>query len=304
MKGIYTQLYRGASGFSEGLDAWLSTARTLGVTGMIMHGFLHELDAEKYKRLHDRTKDAGYECGVSFGLGDVGARAKSAGKWMADVAKHADFCVLDMEGKWEDDAEDPQKAREMCEEFRSHCPDTVLIDQPPSRPIPHHHSSILWRSMCEFTDFRAPQWYWNNLRGPVGEKPGNLGPNAYERIRPDFEADWNVWVIANTPKPLVPDPLIPTVQGYHWQDWTLVDWLHRQPTTIMWCENHRCDTEKTRGPFPTQQTQDGMQDALMLREMGLDSRKAIADWQKAHGLSPDGRFGKLTKEAMRVALYT
>lgn len=287
--GIHTQLYRGVTGFSRGLDAWLNDAHAHGVVGQIFHGFVGEMTAEVYKRFQDRAQAAGYQCGAAFGLGDVGTHGADVGRKLAVVGKIAGYLVLDMEGAWEDDALDVQKATEMLDALRQAAPDILLLDQPPSRPIAHHHGSILWKLMAKWTDARCPQWYWNNLRFQ-GVKDGvhGLGDDAMERLRPDLENDWNVIVPRDTPKGITPDPVVPTVQAYHWTPSTLVDYLLAYPTTLMWCENHNCGNaaDKSSGPYPTPVTRREMRVAHELHKQGFEGASAVARFRAARGLPP------------------
>lgn len=298
LKGIHTQHYRAASGYAAHRKSWLRDGLALGVVGIVEHG---GVTPDSYRRLRDESQAAGYQSGVAVGPGDFGTEANAAAyaRVVAAIAKHADYLVVDLEGKHEDDAQDPAKVSAFYRELRERLgPDAIIIDQPPARPIPRHHGSPVWRLVAQWTTLRAPMLYLNNLRT-------DLGREAYSRIMPDYLRDWNEWVPANTPQGITADPWIPTWQGYHWVDWTLVDALLRFPTCLMWCENHQCtiDRERSQGPYPTEQTRAGMRIVRRLAELGFTGPDAVKQFQAsphgvAAGLKVDGRCGPKTRTAI------
>lgn len=285
-KGVHFQIYREATGYQEHRAAFLRSATALGGVGIIEHGSKRrgELTADAYRKLRDETRKAGYQSGVAVGPGDFGTEASAAkyARTVAAIAKHADYLVCDLEGKHEDDKFDVDKGLAFFAELRAKLPDTFIVDQPPARPIPRKHGSPLWRLVAQYTDLRAPMLYFNNLRT-------TLGDDAYRRIWPDYLHDWNEWVPKNTPAPVVADPWIPTIQGYHFVPWTLVDVLVNNPTVLMWCENHACTTdgERSVGPYPTEQTRRGLRAVQRLAQLGFTGTTAVADFQREHGLPID-----------------
>lgn len=301
--GIHSQIYADADGYSKNLKAWVDEAPGLGVVGLTHHGFC---DASTLYKFRDVAHARGMQAGISFGLGDVGTHGAVTGRQMARLAKLVDYAGVDMEGKWEDDALDPQKAKEMLDAFRQEAPDVLLFDQPPSRPIPRHHGSLLWRIMAQWTQIRAPMWYWANLRfdGVRSDSVKGLGDDAYERICPDFEDDWNVWVPANTPKDVTPDPVYPTIQAYHQVPGSFEHFALRYPTFFLWSENHACtrDGERSIGPYPTAQTRDSMRIVAALRKAGFDGPTAVADFRNKRGLGPATMRKRADDKPSTVAL--
>ena len=258
--GIHSQLYRAASGYATNKPGWLKVAPEHGVVGVVEHGFVDDLTPRRYGAYKEEHVKAGLQSGCAFGFGDLRdvEHAKVMARKVADVARLADYCVVDGEGLWEDDALDVAKVSAFYEEFRARAPDVYLIDQPPARPIPGKHGSPLWILTAKWVDARGPMWYSNNLRFR-GVRAGvmGLGDDAYERIWPDYEHDWNTIVPRRSAAlGVVPDKLVPTIQAYHWVFDTLVDALLRYDTLIMWQENHgraqRCfeQDDWTVGPYP------------------------------------------------------
>jgi len=279
MPGIHTQLYRDASGFFANLQPWLKVAKEHGVTGICYHGFQGEFTPDRFSRLAETPRSMGFQVGAAFGLGDVGTNGARIGKRIGEMALTADYTMLDMEGAWEQ-ADDRQKAREMCTAIRDKAPNALLLDQPWARPIPGHHGSLLWMEMAEWMDLRAPQFYVNDLRS-------SLGTDALERMLPDYQHDWSVTVPLRTPHGITPKPLVPTWQAYHWGELApLVHALLAYPACILWCENHSCtlDSEKTVGPYPTTPTRLGMRVVHALRSAGFDGADAVDRYCGQHGL--------------------
>jgi len=286
-KGIHFQIYRAATGYQKHRSAFLLEAKSLGGAGIIEHGSVsakEPLTEKRYLALRDETRAAGYQSGVATGPGDFGTvkNATAMGRAFGLIARHADYAVTDLEGRHEDQAADLERALAYYAGIRETAPDVLLIDQPPARPIPGKHGSLLWRMAAKYVDLRAPMLYFNNLRK-------TLGDDAYRRIWPDYLHDWNEWVPKNTPAPVVADPWIPTIQGYHFVPWTLVDVLVNNPTVLMWCENHACTTdgERSVGPYPTEQTRRGLRAVQRLSQLGYTGTTAVADFQREHGLPID-----------------
>lgn len=305
-KGIHTQLYRDASGFTAGLPQWLRTAKEHGVSGILFHGFVNEFTPDRFSRLAETPRTMGFQVGAAFGLGDVGTNGARVGKRIGDMALVADYTVLDMEGAWEQ-ADDRPKARDMCVALRSRAPDALLIDQPWARPIPGHHGSPLWMEMAEWTDLRAPQWYVNDLHNEVGNDGTVLGIDALERMLPDYTRDWTVTVPARTPKGIQADPFFPTWQAYHWGDLSVcVHALLLYPTSFMWCENHSCKTynERTVGPYPTELTRRAMRIVAQLRAAGFDGVDAVDKYCRLHGMALPPKRARLDKKPSVVSQIT
>lgn len=286
--GIHTQHYRAASGYSKHRKTWLEEARSLGVVGIAEHG---GLTVDTYRRLRDESQAAGYQSGACVGPGDFGSELNAAkyGRQVGLIFKHADYGVTDLEGQHEDDAMDVAKVSAFYSGIRETAPDVILIDQPPSRPIPNHHGSLVWRLSAKWVNYRAPMLYANNLISRLGLK-------AWERIWPDYKKDWDEWVPANTPAGIVADPWFPTLQAYHWYDWTAAHAFTRSETFILWCENHQCSlfNERSQGPYPTEQTRASMRRVAKLKALGFAGPDAVAAFQRAHGLFVDNKLGKVS----------
>lgn len=314
--GVHLQLYMDAAGYAEGLDAIIKEAPSLGVVGLIPHATKSgQLTTDSMKRFRDKVSAAGLQAGAAFGLRDGGDHRVDVGHAIGDVFNVAEYGITDME---KEDM-DVDKASALLAAVRERSPDSIIIDQPPARPIPRHHGNPWWRIAARWTTYRGPQFYWNNLRfvGTNADGEEGLGDAAYSRIMPDFENDWAVWVPQNTPAGITPDPLVPTIQGYHSVPWTVVDYQLRRSTTIMWCENHPgkgvCTDvgDRSTGPYPTPSTRAGLRAVKYLRDHGyvVPGRKGIdvvKAYQTAYNLTVapekrvkvDGLAGLATQRTM------
>lgn len=283
--GVHIQVYRGSSAFSQAkLEAFATRAKSLGVVGLMAHGFIGDLTPKRFDPWAALCAKRGLQASAAFGFGDAGdvATATRWGRFVADIALHP-ACVatgFDMEGAWEDKAADLTRAHAMLTAYRDRASAAWTFDQPWPMPLPRIHGSPIWWEIAKYFNARFPQFYWNNLRSKYGD-------DAYEIWRAKYEDAW-VWFHAN--RKAQHPPRFATVQGYHWRDWTVVDALCRyaegQPL-VMWCE-----------AFPDATVELGMRAWVALRDRGFVGPDAVRLFQESAGIRPDGRCGPLTRSAL------
>lgn len=287
--GVHIQVYRGSSAYSDvKLKEFAARAKSLGVVGLVAHGFQGELprNFDSFANICERNC---LQASAAWGLGDAGTvqNAERIGRTIGGVALHekCEATLFDMEGAWEDEQADLPRAHALFKAFREVAGAAFAGDQPWSMPIPRHHAMPIWWEIAKYLNARFPQFYWNNLRKSFGD-------DAYAIFRAKYEDAWK-WFHANRPGPH--PPRFVTVQGYHWRDWTLVDALCRYAVDaplVMWCE-----------AFPTENTEQGMRAWVALRDRGFTGPRAVEQFQRspagvAAGLVVDNKCESKTRTAL------
>ena len=280
-KGIYIQIYRGAihakthKDFIDQIEAKLVLFKSLGVAGVLMHGFTSEMDTVKFKELADLTHKHGLLCLAAYGLDSSDPAGKGQRMGRVAAMPECDALVLDMEGAWENEASDKVSAVLMGKEIKKLAPNALIIDQP--WPVPTYHwSSFPWEETAAYVDIRAPQYYAMDWLSTYGK-------DAYEKCFPWFDASWAKLDQRLAAKGLV-KPEIKTIQGYKWFLDDLCDCIMKYDTIFVWCE-----------PWPDDTTIKAIQVVNKIKSLGFTS---IADYQKSVGLTPDGKVGPLTLQKL------
>jgi hypothetical protein len=239
-KGIYIQPYmdvipgKNISERQTYSAKKLDEFKTLGVKGICWHGFVGGLDRSKFESWAQIGKDRGMSTLAAFGLNSKDPIQK--GRWIGQVAQSdkCDGILFDMEGAWEDEADDKTKATQMGNEYRNLAPNMLTIDQPWFAPSVHW-AMFPWEETARFVDVRAPQAYVMNFTRQHGKQ-------AYEKIWEWYERDWKKPDERLAKKNLV-KPRIPTIQGYNWNSIEdLVHCLTHNETVIVWAEPYPDDT--------------------------------------------------------------
>lgn len=270
-KGIYIQIYRGVipgrspNEQTKNLTDKLDLFKSIGVTGIIMHGFTAELNVNKFGPLAKLCKDRDLICLAAYGLDSADPLGKA--QRMAPVANHPDCqaLVLDMEGAWEDEASDKQAAVVMGQELKKLSPDSLIIDQP--WPVPTLHGSFPWEETAAYVDIRAAQWYCNDFISSFGD-------DRYKRCWKWFSDSWKVLDFRLGKKGLV-KPEIKTVQGYKWILKDLINCLTTEETIFVWCE-----------PYPDAVFMQGLVAVNKLKQLGFTGPDAVKNFQ----LSTNGKL--------------
>jgi hypothetical protein len=317
--GIWFQIYRGAvQGRSAAqrrstLRTYMHDISTMGLPGVVLHGFPREL-LSVYKELLDIGKELGLPVAFSWGLDgsrdNDGSRltAEEKGSCMGEVLTHPEtaFGLIDAETAWDrdtgtDDDADEAGALAMGKELRKLAPDAVLGDQPWFAIQSHGDerkealdigSGGTFRGFpsdefASFVDFRAAQVYWNDARGK----------DRAQRIQNWHEKDWREHDTSLARKGLV-RPRTYTLQGYGHDDIpyelaaSIQKLLDDDKPVILWGE-----------PYPTYVTIRIVRAVMKLRGMGYVGTGAVKRFQNdanqhGAGLSADDRLGLKTADAL------
>lgn len=284
--GRYVQIYRGAvrgNGKTEkraNIAQALDKLKTIGVKGIIWHGFSNELTPAVFLELAALATPRGLLSLASFGDGDsdpegFGRRVGAVGNLPECAA-----VVLDMEGIWENEPDDKTDAQKLGRALRSVAPDVLVFDQP--WPVPNLHSSFPWDETAAYVDIRAPQYYVNNW---IGSK----GKDRYTFCWDWFEKSWEKLNQRYAGKGLV-KPVIKTIQGYKWVFKDLVHCLCSNPTLFIWSE-----------PYPDDLFMAGLAVVQKLESLGFSGPTAVKQfqtkWNQEHPLDliqPDNIIGPAT----------
>jgi hypothetical protein len=265
--GKYVQIYRDAvrgRNHAEkiaSMAAELDKLKALGVKGILWHGFPSEMTPAVFQELAALCSARGLLALAAFGLGDTDP--EGAGRKIAAVANLPECfaVVFDMEGAWENEPGDKQKAVLIGKAFRDLAPNALAFDQP--WPVPNYHSSFPWEETAAFIDVRAPQYYVNDWASSKGA------------ARYAFCWNWfnTAWTWLNTkrlgPKGLV-KPVIYTIQGYRWVFKDLVNCLTSFPTVFIWAE-----------PYPDDVFMAALGVAQKLESLGFTGPSAVQNFQNA-----------------------
>ena len=275
--GIYIQPYMAKVKSLASLNTELDKWKQLGISGMVSHGFVGDLDSKKFAKYTKLCKDRGVKSMAAFGLNSLDPRGK--GDWIGKVAQTpgCDGIVFDMEGAWEDEKEDKKKAKEMGDVYRSFAPNMLTIDQP--WPIPTVHWSMFpWEETSRWIDVRADQRYVNNWR-----KQWNR--DAYEKFEAWHKKEWaKLEDRLRKVDPSLVKQHIPTFQGYFWIFSDAVKAVCEYPCMIVWCE-----------PFPEKEFMFAIETKNKLASLGFIGPGAVRDFQKAAGgLAVDNDCGEKT----------
>jgi hypothetical protein len=254
--------------------------KSLGVSGICWHGFVGGLDKLQFDSWAKMCKDIGMKSLAAYGLNSLNPTQK--GEWIGKVANSplCDGVIFDMEGAWEDEAEDKRKATEMGNAFRSLAPNALALDQPWFAPA-SHWSMFPWEESAKFIDVRAPQVYCNNFVRQYGNE-------AYEKVFAWFERDWAKLNNRLASSGLV-KPVIITIQGYVWNLTDLITCLTKYDTVIIWCE-----------PYPDSTTLRGLRVVKKLKSLGFSGSQAVGDYQRTVGLTADNICGEKTLTSLGI----
>lgn len=239
-KGIYPQIYRGAiTGATQkekikALTDHLDLYKSLGIPGILMHGFTGELDVKKFQELEALCEARGLLCIPAYGLDSSDPTGKGQRMGAVAAASKSKILVLDAEGAWENELADKQHAVDMGKALRAVAPNVLILDQP--WPVPTLHSSFPWEEFAAYVDMHAAQWYYNDF----GK---NFGQERYSKCNTWFSKSWTELDKKLTLKGLV-RPEILTIQGYGWETIfpDLIHCLTSNETLIIWVEPWLSDT--------------------------------------------------------------
>lgn len=281
--GRYVQIYRGAvrgNGKAEkraSIAAALDRFKALGIKGVIWHGSSTELTPVVFLELAALATARGLLSLAAFGDGD--SDPEGFGRRVGAIANLPECVavVLDMEGVWENEANDKADAVKLGRALREVAPDALVFDQP--WPVPNLHSSFPWDETAAFVDVRAPQWYFNDFKK-------NFGGQRYQKCLKWFGDSWRVLETKLGAKNLI-RPRIMTIQGYGWDDIfpDLVDCLTKNPTIFIWSE-----------PYPTEQFMKALEVVKKLEVLGFAGSDAVLSYQRSTNgaLQQDNRCGPAT----------
>jgi len=285
-KGLYIQIYRDKipgktkqekiKNLCEKLDLF----KSLGITGIVWHGFVGDLDTKKFLELTKLCQDRGLLSLAAYGLGSL--NAKKSGIWMGQVASNPECfsLVIDAEGAWENQESDKQSAIDMGIEIRKLAPNVLIMDQ--SWWLPTVHWSMFpWEEFNEYVDINAPQVYCNNYKKQHGK-------NAYEITFEKHKKAWEKLDERLVKKNLV-KPRIKTIQGYYWDLNDLVNCLTTYDTLIVWSE-----------PYPDDNFIKGIQIKNKLESLGFSGPNAVKNFQLSTNgkLVADNICGPLTQKEL------
>ena len=275
--GRYVQIYRGAvRGNSKdekraSITNVVEQLKNLGVKGVVWHGFSNELTPTVFKELAVICTSRGLLSLASFGDGD--SDPEGFGRRVGNIANLPECAgvVLDMEGIWENEADDKSDAIKLGKALREVAPNALVIDQP--WPVPNLHSSFPWDETAAYVDIRAPQYYVNNWIGSKGKERYSFCWNWFE----------DSWIKRNAKyaqKGLV-KPMIKTIQGYKWYFKNLVHCLTPNPTLIIWSD-----------PYPDQVFMAGLAVVQKLESLGFTGPEAVKAFQVKWNLEhPQDKIG-------------
>lgn len=273
-EGIYIQIYRDVipgrtqNEKMRNLANKLDLFKSLGVVGILMHGFTTEMDVDKFKELAKLCLDRGLLCLAAYGLNSSDPLGKA--QRMAEVANLPECAalVLDMEGSWEDEQSDKQTAITLGVELKKLAPNVLIVDQP--WPVPTVHWSLFpWEETAAYVDIRAAQWYCNDWKSQYGKE-------RYNKCFTWFTNSWKQLDERLAKKNLV-KPEIKTLQGYAWDDIfsDLVNCLTSNSTLFVWCE-----------PWPSDGFIKGIKIKNELAKRGFIGPEAVKNYQ----LSTNGKL--------------
>lgn len=278
--GRYIQIYRDKIPGNDrsakllSLESQLDRYKTLGITGILWHGFTKELTPSVFKPLAKLCSDRGLLALAAFGLDSENPEGK--GKRIALVANMPECfaTVFDMEGDWENEKTDKENALAMGNVFRANAPLALAIDQP--WPVPTLHWSLFpWEESAMFVDLRAPQFYVNNYQKLYGG-------SRYEKCWAWYISAWKKLNERLSKSNLV-KPMFPTIQGYGWILSDLIHCLTNNPTLFIWSE-----------PYPDEVFMNGLEIEQKLKAIGFTGPDAVKNYQSSVGLKADNVCGPLT----------
>lgn len=289
-KGLYVQIYREkipGNTFKKKLDNLckeLDLYSSIGVVGILAHGFPSELDINKFKEFEQLCDDRGLICIPAFGLNSDNPELKGQKIGAVAAVAKSRILVLDAEGAWEDEKEDKKNAVILGKEIRKLAPDVLICDQP--WPIPDVHWSMFpWEEFADYIDISAPQVYVNNWRSKWGK-------DAYEKFWEWHLRSWSKLetrlIKAGKGKPIT----IPTIQGYAWMIEDLIDCLCKHDTMFIWSEPFLSNGSKDK----TDNTVRGIKAFNELKKRGFVGVDAVSLFQRSTNgkLTVDGVCGEKT----------
>jgi hypothetical protein len=201
-------------------------AVALGIAGIAWHGFSTELLPDRFAQLAHVCTERGMVALAAFGMDSDDPEGKA--KRIAAVSQ-VPACagvVLDWEGKWEDEPNDPAKAEAFARVYADKVRAGVFTaDQPWWKPTVH------WRSPYEefgrVCHARFRQNYCNDYEGK----------DRYERINRGSDDAWTKLNARLGPKGLL-RPVLETRQAYGWADIpaSLEQCLLDDDPVILWAE--------------------------------------------------------------------
>jgi hypothetical protein len=238
--GIYVQIYLDAvhgntkqqkmQKISDAVDR----LKTLGVKGILWHQASYEkvadLSVARFKELSLICSQRGLLSLAAWGLRDSTPEQDGAHIGLIANLPECFGVVFDMEGAWENEKIDKEKAVQIGKAFRKVSPNSLAFDQPWPEP-PQHWTMFPWEETASFIDVRAPQDYYNDWTKKYGAE-------RYKKLLPIFETGWKRLEDRRLkPKGLV-RPRIKTIQGYKWNGIfsDLVNCLLINPTLFVWSE--------------------------------------------------------------------
>lgn len=284
--GLYMQVYRGAirgdhaTALAHELATW---GHSPSVAGVALHGVNAEMSEAAYAALAALAAAHGRLCLAAFGLGD--SHPTAYGEMIGRFAARDDCAatVWDMEGSWENEADDPAKAQRMFDAYAASAhPDKLTVDQ--CWFVPTFHHAFPWPQTAARIKLRAPQVYHNDFKPRWGRERYAKVEAWHARSWTEMESEWH--------RDGVPvRPHVRTIQGYGWSDipYDLVTCLlaNQAQPTLVWCD-----------PFPTPAFLAGVAVVDALRARGYYGPTAVADYQRENGLAVDGKAGAATRAAL------
>jgi len=270
------------------LDAELEDWRSIGVAGVVLHGFPRSLPGA-YDVLSSVVARHGLPCGAAMGLDEAHVDARAKGDALGELAARPDCYVAlaDCETHYDTSPTRRDEMRELGAAFRGRAPCATCIAQP--WPEPLLHATFPYEEENAFVDANAYQAYFNAWKA-------SRGAHRYAALGPLFREQWATLEASRLAA--CPRPTMLTIEGYGWDDivWDCVDCLLRNPAVIVWCD-----------PFPSRAVKNAIRAVGALAARGFTGADAVRAFQadaKRSGAfvgDVDGKCGPVTMGALGIA---